>query len=893
MKKIIIAALSLVLLMSTHTPAHADGIIIPEPPHPRPIPVPQLAIKYHRVRVTIEDQVATTHVDQVFVNESPYDLEGTYIFPLPEEAAISEFSMWVDGEKLEGQVLDRDEARRIYEDIVRKRIDPALLEYVGRDAFRARVFPIPARGEKRVELEYSQVLASDQGLIEYVYPLNTEKFSSQPLEEVTVSVRIRSREAIKAVYSPSHDVAIEREGDYAARVGYEEYDVKPDRDFVLYYTHSPEEFGLNLLSYKPGGGDGFFLLLVAPRVEIEEQEVVAKDVTFVLDTSGSMRGEKLAQAKKALATVLDALNEEDRFNVVAFSTGVRQFARGLQPVSEREEARRFVERLEATGGTDINRALLEALAGADRERPQIIIFLTDGLATEGVVDTDRILANVADEAPEATRLFTFGVGDDVNTVLLDTLAQEHRGASAYVRPGQRIDEIVSGFYAKVSTPLLSDIELDFGDVHVEDIYPYPLPDLFAGTQLVVVGRYREGRATKVVLQGQVNERPQEFIYDDVTFGQEGGEEFIARLWATRKIGYLLSQIRLHGESRELVDEIVELSVRYGIITPYTSFLVEETEDALSEEGRRIVVEKEVEKLQMATPAPSGAAAVEKSVAQESLRQADTVARPTVQQVKHVGDRAFVLHDGVWTDTAFDRSKMTPVQVGFGSDGYFGLLAARPDLGRYFALGQRVIVVQEGKAYEVVEEDVGPVSIPTPVAQSEKVELILKASTTEGIAPLTVNVWAELIGGPDNNERFYCARQEFDWGDGQRTVAQPGCLPYSPDVTIMRRYEIDYTYTEPGTYRVRFTLNDLQSNEVTIVVKPPQEATPTQIVKSAQEATPTPVVKSQVQQPVTEPTEPEQPLATPTGRALTCPGVAGVLVLPLVAVVLSRRRRLPL
>ncbi len=726
----------LALWIGVSAPALADGFIIPEPPPHVPIvEVPYLTIKYHRVTVSIEDQVATTHVDQVFVNEGRHEVEGTYIFPLPEEAAISEFSMWVDGQKLEGQVLERDEARRIYEDIVRRRQDPALLEYVGRDAFQASIYPIPPGGERRIELEYSQVLPMDNGLVEYVYPLNTEKFSPRPLEEVTVNVTIRSDEPLKAIYSPSHDVDIVRRGDHNVVVGYEEYDVKPDRDFVLYYTVSPEDVGVNLLSYKPDGrGDGFFLLLAAPNVEVDTQRVIAKDVILVLDVSGSMRGEKIDQAKEALSYVLENLNDEDRFNIISFSTSTRPYARGLVPADERGEAGDFVDRLEAGGSTDINRALLEALDMVDEERPTILIFLTDGLPTVGEVDIDRIIGNVAEVAPENARIFPFGVGYDVNTALLDTIAESHRGASGYVRPEEAIDEKVSAFYAKVSTPLLADLEIDFGRVDVEDLYPYPLPDLFAGTQLVVVGRYHNGGNTTLTLSGTVNGRLQTFRYDDARFEEQGGEEFIGRLWATRKIGYLLQQIRLHGEQGELVDEIVELSIRYGIITPYTSFLVEETEMALREEGRAQIVDAvEVEATKVVEM--SGEAAVERSVQEKVLSQAEApAAAPTmapgigggvtdeygyqISPVRYVGDKTFILHQGVWTDTTFDPDKMRPVAVSFGSDDYFALIAARPDWGRYFALGDHVIVVLEGTAYEVRQGEAPPVKLPAPAGSGD-------------------------------------------------------------------------------------------------------------------------------------------------------------------------------
>ncbi len=759
----------LALLLIPAAPAAADGVIIPEPPPGVPIvDVPYLTVKVHRVTVTIDDQVATTRVDQVFVNEADFEVEGTYVFPLPETSTISEFAMWVDGEKLEGKILERDEARRIYEDIVRRRQDPALLEYIGHDAFQASIYPIPPGGERRIELEYRQVLPVDNGLVEYVYPLSTEKFSPRPLEEVAINVTIRSREPLKAIYSPSHPVDVVRGGDYDALVGYEETDVTPDRDFVLYYTVSQQDVGVNLLSYAPpGGGDGFFLLLAAPQVEVEAQEVVARDLILVLDVSGSMRGEKVEQARAALQFVLDGLNDEDRFNVITFSTSTQHFSRDLVPAAQRGEAQDFVARLEANGSTDINRALLEALAMVDEDRPAVIIFLTDGLPTVGEVDVDRIIRNVAGAAPENARIFPFGVGYDVNTALLDTIAQDHRGASGYVRPEESIEEKVSAFYAKVSTPLLADLELEFGGAEVYDLYPYPLPDLFAGTQLVVVGRYEDSGDAVVTLAGEVNGRRQAFEYGDLLFEREGGDEFIARLWATRKIGYLLQQIRLAGEEKELVDEIVDLSVRYGIVTPYTSFLVEEPEMALREEGRSEIVEQVVIE---ATVDVSGEAAVNRSAQEKDLAQAEAPAMPMpaatatggemsqAAPVRYAGDKTFVLHEGIWTDTTFDPERLATVPVAFGSDDYFALVASRPEWGRYFALGSHVIIVLDGTAYEVREGDAPaldlPPSQPEPGATEQSSSGTVPASVEqsrdddaanilETIAETLRNLWARL------------------------------------------------------------------------------------------------------------------------------------------------------
>jgi Ca-activated chloride channel homolog len=699
----------LILLTIAVVPAAADGFIIPEEPE-----MGYLAVKYHRVAVDIEGQIATTHIDQVFVNDSPITIKGTYLFPLPETAAISEFTMWVDGRPVQGEILERDEARQIYDDIVRRQLDPALLEYIGRDLFQASIFPIPPGEERRIELEYVEILPAEGGLIRYVYPLSTEQFSPMPLQDASITVNIASKDAIKAVYSPSHPVTIDRPDDYSAITGWEDFDVTPDTDFSLFYTVSTpqqEEIGVNLVSFMDRNEGGFFALLVAPPVHVDEDERVAKDVMLVLDTSGSMEGEKLEQAQEALSFVLNYLHPEDRFNIVQFSTSTHTFADRMMPASVAQEGIDFVQQFRAEGSTDINRAMLEAmdaLTDANAERPGVLIFLTDGLPTAGVVETDLILNSVKQAADANVRVFTFGLGDDVDTFLLDTMARDLRGASAYVRPDERIDEQVSTFYAKISTPVLSDINLDIDGVWVEDVFPYPLPDLFAGSQLVLVGRYRSGGSAAVTISGTVNGRRQSYLYDDLRFSREGGDDFLPRLWATRQIGYLLNQIRLHGEEREMVEEIVDLSIRYGIITPYTSFLVEEPHEALSREGRQAIADEAFEAMATATPAPvSGAAAVDKAMAQTEMEEAAAPITPNAtyrQQVRTVGDRAFVLQDGVWTDTTFDPERMSTVKLSFGSEEFLEFLAQHPQTGRFFSLGEQVIVVIEDTAYETVSED---------------------------------------------------------------------------------------------------------------------------------------------------------------------------------------------
>lgn len=715
------ALLLLVLAVGLFLPAtaRADGIIIIDPPRPQPLPY--LTVVYHHVEITIADQVATTKIDQVFRNDYDFTCEGTYLFPIPEEASIERFVMYMDGRPVDGQVLGREEARRIYEDIVRRQRDPALLEYIGHDTFQARIFPVAPHEEKRIQIEYRQVLPMDQGLVEYVYPLSTERFSPQPIGDVAITVRLSSQDPIKAVYSPSHDVSTARPDAYNATLGYEARDVLPDRDFVLYYTVSTAEFGMNLLTYRPAGEDGFFLLLVAPPVEAGDREVVAKDLIFVLDTSGSMEGEKIDQAKAALTFVLDHLNEADRFAIVVFNSAVTTYAESLRPASERAAARAYVQGLSAGGSTDIDGALQRALQLVDEGsgRPQVILFLTDGLPTVGEQDPARILANVRARAGKSIRLFPFGVGYDVNSVLLDSLSQENHGASAYVLPGENLEERVSAFYNKIDSPVLAGLSLDLGDITILDTYPNPLPDLFLGSQLVLAGRYKGNGLTTATLRGMVNGQERTYVYEGLDFSSEDAHhDFLPRLWAARKIGYLLGQVRLHGENKEVVDEIIALSLRYGIITPYTSFLVDETGQVLSEEGLRQSKDAFNTALPSMAPA-SGEGGVQWSLESQRLGGSDgAYSGLTTTGMRQVRDKAFLLANGVWTDTTY-KEGMPTTRLTFCGESYFALLAARPEWGPFFAVGQRLIVVLEGTAYEVVAEEVPPVTAP-PATQGTDV-----------------------------------------------------------------------------------------------------------------------------------------------------------------------------
>jgi len=571
------AFLAALLVLALTGTALADGFIVvrrhpPGRPEIRNIP---LAVKYHRVKVTIEGQVATTEIDQVFINPNPRQLEGTYIFPLPETASISGFSMWIDGKEMKGELLEKDKARKIYTDIVRSMKDPALLEYVGRDMFKASIFPIPARGEKRVKLVYQEICHADGGLVTYRYPLNTEKFSSRPLQDVSVIVNIRAKSPVKNVTCPSHRVEVIRKGENHVRVGYEDKNVTPDRDLLLYYALAKDEFALNFLTHRADErADGYFMMLLSPNLTVDR--IVPKNICFVVDKSGSMQGAKIRQARDALKFCVNSLREADRFNVIPFGTEAETLFPALEPATPAnvKSATDFIEKVDAIGGTAIDEALSMALDMAPQvDQPYMIVFLTDGLPTIGETREEVILANVAKRNKGNVRLFVFGVGNDVNTHLLDKLAESNRGSRDYVAETEDLELKISAFYTKVANPVLSDLVLRVTGVRVRDIYPKRLPDLFKGSQLVVVGRYEGSGAGAAQLTGKVLGETKTIAHD-VTFGPKVAEHsFLSRLWAIRKCGYLLDEIRLHGEKKELKDEIIRLAKLHGIVTPYTSFLV--------------------------------------------------------------------------------------------------------------------------------------------------------------------------------------------------------------------------------------------------------------------------------------------------------------------------------
>ncbi len=741
-------------------PSAAAAQIVEHPPPPPCLECPiirpdaRVAVERYEVDVRIDRQVATTHITQVLRNEGNWLAEGVYLLPLPRGAAVTNLTLWIDNEPVSGKVYDAGEARAIYEDVVRRLIDPALLEWVDHGLVQLSVFPIEPGDTRTVEVEYDQALPADAGLVTYEHPFGTEHGRGVLLESVAFNVHVESATPIKAVYSPTHEIDIERDGERSFRASFEGRDVRAG-GFGLVYSTSAEDIGVDVITMRDPDDDaaGFFLAFIAPPLTVAQDDVIAKDVVLVLDRSGSMEGEKYAQARAAARFILDRLNPDDRFSVIAFSSSLRTYADRLRPASEAAAAADWLDGIAAAGATDIDRALSEAFEIVDVERPAYVIFLTDGLPTEGETNTEAIIANAASAAPANVSLFAFGVGFDVDAFLLDSLAAGHHGTADYVTPGEAIDEVVSGFYAKVTSPVLTGVAVDFGAVGAFDLHPDPLPDLFAGEQLVVAGRYRNPGTTTITLTGSIGEATRRFAYDGREFTADGGPDYVARLWATRKIGDLLRELRLEGVNDETVEQIVRLATRYGIVTPYTSYLVEEPgliDDLAVTQGL-------TQDFASRLGATSGEAAVEFSDDAADLAAAEAPA-PTVVATTAVGadgetvvaagplatagGRTFRFVDGAWVDTGF-RDGMTVRNVPFLSDEYFELAADDPAVADALALAERVVVVADGTAIRVVGAAEPATTVPGTIAATTTTPA--GDSTPATVAPAAANPPSEPPG----------------------------------------------------------------------------------------------------------------------------------------------------
>ncbi len=748
------------------------------PPFPRPRPRPPLPSSYRieklAVHATITGQVAKVQVSQSFVNTGSRQLEVAFVFPLPYDGAVDRLTLLVNGKEYAAKLLPADEARRIYEGYVRRNRDPALLEWLGTGMFKTSVFPIPPGERRTVSLRYTQVCRKVAGLTDWLFPLRTAHYTSKPVDSITFDVTIKSPVAIKSVYSPTQELNVQRPSRTVARVTWKRKHIVPREDFRLLYDVGDRAVSASLLSYRPDRDkEGYFLLFVSPDIKPVDKKTPRKTVLFVVDKSGSMSGKKIEQAKGALKFVLNHLNQGDLFNIIAYDSEVESFRPELQRFSKttRRAALEFVEGLYAGGSTNIDAAVSTALSQLhDKKQPTYIVFLTDGLPTAGERNETKIVANARKKNSVRARIFTFGVGYDVNSRLLDKLARSCFGQSQYVRPNEDIEAQVARLYQRIGAPVLVDVKIRFtlakhgnkAGKPVDRVYPKDVYDLFAGDQLVLAGRYKRPGKVHVKITGKIDGKPQSFECDGkfVKHSADQSNAFVEKLWALRRIGEIIDEIDLHGRNQELIDELVALATKHGILTPYTAFLADDQVDVRDVAKGRRLAERALEALSQTTgqsaffqrlakgnlqransPLPSasmdamgmampntapqtargGQAAppmmqsnlpmgIRKSMARPGMPAAGSAGRPTARaprhtKVLHIGAKTFFWRNGRWEDSVLtDEQLKTLKKIEPFGDTYFKLIDSYgKTIARYAAVDEPLIVVLDGKAYYLTVE----------------------------------------------------------------------------------------------------------------------------------------------------------------------------------------------
>jgi Ca-activated chloride channel family protein len=690
------------------TPAWAQGWIEPPPNRPGPFGVVKVRTA---VSVRVTGRVTLVEVEEWFRNDGGGLGEGDYLYPLPGEAVFSNYSLFQGDQELRGETMDAAQARAIYEEIVRRKRDPALIELAGHGLIRARVFPINQGETRKITLRYTQVLGRAGDALQFRYaaggrfggPTATPEGlagTRRIAEPAPLSFTLTADSAAlyRDPFSPTHQVRVTREDG--------RLHVRPvaelTGDFTLFLPFARTLVGITLATHRPIGEDGYFMLTLSPGRP--DGAALPRDVTVVLDVSGSMSGSKLEQAKDALRQLLGSLGREDRFRLMAFSNAVRPLSMDWTPATPDavRAARAWVDDLRADGGTDIAGALAEAFRlTSPEERLPIVLFLTDGLPSVGEQNPERI-AQQAEHDRGRIRVFAFGVGHDVNTYLLDRLSAAGRGATQYVEPGEDVEQALSALAAKIQHPVLVELALRDAPVELTELYPVTLPDLFAGEELVVFGRYRAPRTASgpVAIEGRRGNRAERFT-TTATFGEHTeANAFIPRLWASRKIGFLSQQLRLNGPNQELVEEIKKTALRYGLLSEYTSYLVQEPM-AVADAGGRGRAQMLMAGVPAAPSAATGEGAVRLAKRDQARREAvsadelDAANEAMLKighmgQTRHVAGRLFKEIDGTWTDLMHADSVQT-VRVELYSAAYFAVLTALPELEPYVTEFGAVVV----------------------------------------------------------------------------------------------------------------------------------------------------------------------------------------------------------
>jgi Ca-activated chloride channel homolog len=588
----------------------------PFPPHPHP-PVqpppgpPQLyRTKQVDIDARIVNSVAHVQLSQTFVNESSQTVEARCVMPVPYEAVLQNLTFLVDGKEIEGKLMSAEEARRIYQGYVQRSKDPALVQWLGSGLIQTNVFPIPPQKERTVTLSFTQVVSRTNGMLDWQMPLRAAGYSSQPLEKININVYLEDDQSLGNIYSPSHSVDIVRSGTRQVTIRYTSKSEVPVSNFRVLADTTKKQLAANWIGYRPDSEEpGYFLMLLHPTFEASVDDT-PKNIVLCLDKSGSMRGDKIEQARNALIYVLDHLPKKDRVGIVVYDSQVMTFRDKLISASderEMESARTFVRTLGASGSTNIDQGLQVSLKMLDdSDGPSYIVHLSDGVATVGERDERQITANAVKLNTERTRVFNFGVGHDVNSKLMNRLSQECFGQTFFVEPEQDIEEAVSALYDRLGQPSLTDVRWEIVSEEgkdrgkLVDVYPSHLPDLFSGDQTSIVGRFRGSQEATLIVTGKIGSKSVKYeqTLDLGDAKSRADSRFIATLWASRRAAAIIDEMDLEGRKESLMQELLELAKKYGILTPYTAFLAEEPDANMPLARQEELLERRLSSLEL-------------------------------------------------------------------------------------------------------------------------------------------------------------------------------------------------------------------------------------------------------------------------------------------------------
>jgi Ca-activated chloride channel family protein len=540
-----------------------------------------LELKEQDVRVTINNGVAVTEVDQVFFNKEDRIVEALYTFPVPNKASVSNFSMWINGQEMIGEVVEKERARQIYESYKQTRRDPGLLEQVDYKRFEMRVFPIAAGAEQRIRITYYQELDFDHDRAGYVYPLSTvtqKNINERTTGRFSFSIDVKSEAPITELKSPSHadQFVIARHADqhyWQASLETRQGDLS--RDVVVSYALARPHTGIDLITSKTGAEDGYFQLTMTAGQELESK-LKGSDYVFVVDISGSMMHDgKLALSRDAVGAFVNALNEEDRFELVTFNIAAHPLFGTATPVKPETvtQAVEFLRSQKAMGGTVLRPALEAAYRYHDSDRQLNVVVLSDGMTEQG---EQRELLQLIGQRPSGTSVFCVGIGNEVNRPLLDQLATATGGLATFISTGDDFERHAQAFRRKLVRPAATNVKIAFEGGGVYDVEPQKLPNLYHGQPVRLYGRYKTSGAAKVIVRADVLGSPIDQTLAVNLPSKDDSNPQIERMWALHRVERLMGENRSNGGTKHR-DEIVQLCEGYSITSEFASFIVLEND----------------------------------------------------------------------------------------------------------------------------------------------------------------------------------------------------------------------------------------------------------------------------------------------------------------------------